>query len=171
MWKIYIQKKVQEYININPLTCLSYLSLPHSSPPFSYLYHTFFRLLSPSYFILHIHIHYFHFSLSPLPPPLCSPSRVRPTRTGTPQRTTRSLWRTWTSWVDRRSCRRRRSWPWRWPNPWPRCRLRWRNRIVKSHQWPTWSVPEICSWFYLWLHKQIENTWWCFFTYITVMLF
>lgn len=71
-----------------------------------------------------------------------SPSRVHPTRTGIPQRKILSLWMTRTSWVDRRSCRRRRSSPWLWPSPWPRCRWRWRNRIARSRRWPTWLVPE-----------------------------
>lgn len=66
MWKIYIQKKVQEYININPLTCLSYLSLPHSSPPFSYLYHTFFPFTLS--LIFHMTYSYSLFSFLPLPP-------------------------------------------------------------------------------------------------------
>lgn len=80
---------------------------------------------------------------TPYLPPPCSPNRVLPTRIGTPQRTTRSLWRTWTSWVDRRSCKQRLNWPWLWPSPWPRCRWRLKNRTAKSHQWLTWSVPEI----------------------------
>ncbi len=60
--------------------------------------------------------------------------------TETPRRTTRSLWRTWTSWADRRSCRPRPSWLSRWPNPWPRCRWRWRSRTVRSLPWRTWYV-------------------------------
>lgn len=91
-------------------------------------------------------LHVLFFSLSLLPPRTAhSQSRVRLTQTGTPQRMTLSLWRTWTSWVDRRSCRQRRSWHWLWPNPWPRCRWRWRNRIARSHLWLTWSVPDLHS--------------------------
>lgn len=128
-----------------PLTWC-FLSFPLSFLPLSPTFPIHYFLppfLFCSYFIPPCHTCLFP-PLTPFHPP-CSPSRVRPTRTGTPQRMTLSLWRTWTSWVDRRSCRRRRSWPWLWLSPWPRCRWRWRNRIARSHQWPTWSVAEIHS--------------------------
>lgn len=108
----------------SPLLCDPYVIFPLTSNCVSFNYP--FPILPTPY----------------LPPP-CSPNRVLPTRTGTPQRTTRSLWRTWTSWVDRRSCRQRLNWPWLWPSPWPRCRWRLKNRTAKSHQWLIWSVPEI----------------------------
>lgn len=107
---------------------------------YSFLSQSLLSSLSPSIYLL------LFFSLSLLPPHTPhSQSRVRPTRTGTPQRMTLSLWRTWTSWVDRRSCRQRQSWHWLWPNPWPKCRWRWRNRIARSHLWLTWSVPDLHS--------------------------